>query len=674
MDKRFNEQREEMKALLKRYKDVIVERASEFKRNSEGKKLSTKRLMSALVATVLASVGGVATIVSNSNDVRESIKNMEDKQIEEMYESTPEDAVVKYVYTTLYSQLPDRNTLDELSSGRIIKYTKGNEEVWQQNENKSINFLKVDEVIAPEQLIEGENEDAAVENINNTMEYNKSELYILKENIEEYVECMVLVDELKFRKSPDPDLENSPRFANEGTLYVYKDSEGIGEYQYKKAILVDKDGSIDYGYVADTEGRLEEKSSGACIGMVKQGTFVRSSAMLPEYEESVVAGTLYNGDVIEVTGKPNNYYYECKIEGDDNTYYIRNNTVILDSQFDYDITVEGTTVMHGFNNDGSITTRKNGEGEDIEVAKGDGMVVDLSTSKDGLYAVWDKDKKAVGYLYGDDIYVSKLGKSVAEMLDPKSINEKNMEEAQKSREHKEISMDSKDDKPTIVLDFKKISLDDMEKVINHCKENNIDLGGVIFSIGSTNSPLGSQTFRMPHMADGKGESEVQNAWDQMKELSKLELKGTNNGRANTAELLEIIELLIDNDIAVGLYYYSAPINETEVSCEAAYIYTIVKYLNENSEKFRNYTKKFPISIDVENGLQGGSFNVSRENEQNTRRAELTQKLIELLNRHKISIDCCRLVILAQMVSVVSYILSTWLRYASVSQPVHKLCY
>ena len=99
MDKRFNEQREEMKALLKRYKDVIVERASAFKRNSEGKKLSTKRLMSALVATVLASVGGVSTIVSNFNDVRESIKNMEDEQIEEMYESTPEEAVVKYVYT-----------------------------------------------------------------------------------------------------------------------------------------------------------------------------------------------------------------------------------------------------------------------------------------------------------------------------------------------------------------------------------------------------------------------------------------------------------------------------------------------------------------------------------------------------------------------------------------------
>ncbi len=628
------QRREEERTILANNRDAIIQRASKYKSENKSKKISNTRLINAVVGAVLSIIG----VTSNSGAIKnligsDEIKGIQDIQIEEAYNQTPEQAVVKYLYTKLYSELPERNSVDELERNRVIRYKKDREEEWQQDENKNIPFIKVDAVIAPAEAIEGKDDATNFEKIYKTVEYNNKDLYILKENIDEYVECNVNVESLRFRNFPDTVSDTNPKNAKDGNLYVFMDSEGIGENNFKKAILIDKKGRIDYGYVADQYGYIEEKKDGGCLGMTNTHTYIRSNPSLPEYDESKIAGEVKNGDVINILSDEDMFCYECQIEGDDNIYYIRKNTVITESEFDYEGFPKFDTKIYGYADDGSLITRKDNKGKDVEVLEDDTLEIDINTSKDGLYAVWDKDKHTVGYMYGNELYDMSSGEIISQMLDIREINEKNIENALKLEQYNESIVNSSDDKPCIVLDFKAITKSELQNVITYCKESNINLGGVVFSIGSTNSPAGSLRLNMPHMADKSGSKDmpIQRAWDQMENLSKLNITGTTTGRVNIEELRENIEMLIDNDIAVGMYYYSAPINETEVSCEAAYIYTVINYLNESSEKYRNYTKKLPVSIDIENGLtDASSYNLSRENSNNKRRAELTQKLVELL--------------------------------------------
>ena len=76
---------------------------------------------------------------------------------------------------------------------------------------------------------------------------------------------------------------------------------------------------------------------------------------------------------------------------------------------------------------------------------------------------------------------------------------------------------------------------------------------------------------------------------------------------------------------MGLYYYSAEMDETEVSEVAAYCYGIDKYLNTKSSIYRNSKLKLPFTIDIEK--QPG---LTRTTTSNKRRAELAQRLAELL--------------------------------------------
>lgn len=574
------------------------------------------------------------------------------------YNPEHDQAVVRHVYTNLYSTLPEKNAIEDVNTGDIISYHNENSTEWIQNDDKTHTFFKVDSAIKDE--ISAGSEDAVSENINNSVKYDNRDIYVLSSSIDEYVECIPNNDALKFREGPSVE-STDLGYAKDGTLYVCIDSEAIGDDKFKSAIRVLPSGDIERGYVSTNY--IDDPISDKCLGVANSHTFLRSSAELPEFIDENVGGTAFNGQVINILDDSDEKYYECTIEGDKKTYYIAKNTVTLMKDFDYYAVYEpgirGNGKIYGFSDDGTLITRKNQDNQDVTIADGEGLLVDVNSSKDGYYLVYDADSSTVGYIEGSrlrdtdsksiiaDIYdlrdiQIRNGRGLSQDIDEQGGNvDHNQDENENSsiipEEGKDATQQDKpgyqidDNKPTIMLDAKCLNPTDLKALIKKYKESGIEVSAVNFTIGSTtwNNAFGIATTKDSDKIFNKYKNDpnttsIQKAWDEMQ--SKGTFNGGPSDRQDADELIECIEYCIDNDIAVGMYYYSGPENETEVSMEAAYIYGVVKYVNEYSEKYRNYDKKLPFCIDIECPVNP----IDRFTSKNTRRAELTQRLIELL--------------------------------------------
>lgn len=595
---------------------------------------SEKKTFFKRVAAVLAAAGLTATGIS--------------ALISKYQGNAKNEAVVKYVETNLYKALPKRNSIDRLDKGNAVVYTKGSLQEWSEGENGKLHkFIKINDVI--EGLIK-EDDEIVEENIHRPRSFSginpNDDLYVLKSSIDEYVRYNVNTELLKFRPRPSTDGDDY-KMAINGELYVCEDCEGIGEHNFKKAILVDENGSMNYGYVADENGYISfNEEDKTCIGVANDYTYIRTDPSLPEYDSNNVERMITNGEIIEIVDSQDQYCYECKVAGDKNTYFIRKNTVIAFDEFDYDAlydSIENVGNIYGFADDGSLIVRKDSNGEIANVSDGDQLKVDINSSKNGYYSVYDEKAGVVGYVEANKLIDKKSGKSIEEILDPKAINERNNKlsetNSQENQSNNETSKNVDTDNTTsIVLDRKYLTLSDIKNLVEYYESKGIKVSAIEFSIGATCS---SQNFGISTIKDSddvyskymgdKNTESIQKTYDFMKNKTGMHV-GVAHSRGDMKDLIDGIEYVIDKGIAIGLYYYSAPINEDEVSWEAAYINSVISCLNTYSEKYREYDKKLPFAIDIEKFSSN-----QRETTDNTRRAELTFRLIELLG-NGVSVD------------------------------------
>ena len=620
-------------------RDKITKQAKEilglWSKNNNSKKNTKKRISSA----ILAAAAGLSGLVYHG------VSTLEKKE-------EPQIGVVNYVYTNMYKDATN-NKVDTLEQGRIIKYNKDDITEWEQaNEygqfEKTLSFIRVGNIL--EQSIENsEEQETEGYNVNNIKDYEDvKDIYTLTQMVDEYVKCNH-VDTLNFRSSPDINSEKVEKIG-ENSLYVCLNSEGEGEHNFKKAILVDEKGNIQQGYVADESNYISEiTQEKECIGIINGKTFIRDSAELVEYDGARIEGKISNGEVVEIVDSSDETFYECKFADSDkdDTFFLSKNTVSTDIEFDFDakfINEEPElepTYMKMFSNSGELIDYMKYDNP-IEISSDDILKVDGDKSKDGVYSVWNVTKDVVGYVDGDKLIDTESGRTIEDIYNPnKSEKEIKPETSKKDLmdQSNEIMSEYYDEnRMSIVIDASNTNKSKLEGLINYFKDNKVPVSGIIFSIGSTSGKVGS--IRINSLCDensvyeeylsDKGTVSMQQTWDEMnaelKNIGKQELTvGNNIGRGDVENLRENIEFALNNEIPVGLYYYSAEMDETEVSEVAAYCYGIDKYLNTKSSIYRNSKLKLPFTIDIE---KDDKF--IRTTTSNKRRAELAQRLAELL--------------------------------------------
>lgn len=628
-------------------RDKITKQAKEilglWSKNNNSKKNTKKRISSA----ILAAAAGLSGLVYNG------VSTLEKKE-------EPQIGVVNYVYTNMYKDATN-NKVDTLEQGRIIKYNKDDITEWEQvNEygqfEKTLSFIRVGNIL--EQSIENSEEQETENileestegyNVNNIKDYEDvKDIYTLTQMVDEYVKCNH-VDTLNFRSSPDINSEKVEKIG-ENSLYVCLNSEGEGEHNFKKAILVDEKGNIQQGYVADESNYISEiTQEKECIGIINGKTFIRDSAELVEYDGARIEGKISNGEVVEIVDSSDETFYECKFADSDkdDTFFLSKNTVSTDIEFDFDakfINEEPElepTYMKMFSNSGELIDYMKYDNP-IEISSDDILKVDGDKSKDGVYSVWNVTKDVVGYVDGDKLIDTESGRTIEDIYNPnKSEKEIKPETSKKDLmdQSNEIMSEYYDEnRMSIVIDASNTNKSKLEGLINYFKDNKVPVSGIIFSIGSTSGKVGS--IRINSLCDensvyeeylsDKGTVSMQQTWDEMnaelKNIGKQELPvGNNIGRGDVENLRENIEFALNNEIPVGLYYYSAEMDETEVSEVAAYCYGIDKYLNTKSSIYRNSKLKLPFTIDIEK-----EHGLTRTTTSNKRRAELAQRLAELL--------------------------------------------
>lgn len=620
-------------------RDKITKQAKEilglWSKNNNSKKNTKKRISSA----ILAAAAGLSGLVYHG------VSTLEKKE-------EPQIGVVNYVYTNMYKDATN-NKVDTLEQGRIIKYNKDDITEWEQaNEygqfEKTLSFIRVGNIL--EQSIENsEEQETEGYNVNNIKDYEDvKDIYTLTQMVDEYVKCNH-VDTLNFRSSPDINSEKVEKIG-ENSLYVCLNSEGEGEHNFKKAILVDEKGNIQQGYVADESNYISEiTQEKECIGIINGKTFLRDSAELVEYDGARIEGKISNGEVVEIVDSSDETFYECKFADSDkdDTFFLSKNTVSTDIEFDFDakfINEEPElepTYMKMFSNSGELIDYMKYDNP-IEISSDDILKVDGDKSKDGVYSVWNVTKDVVGYVDGDKLIDTESGRTIEDIYNPnKSEKEIKPETSKKDLmdQSNEIMSEYYDEnRMSIVIDASNTNKSKLEGLINYFKDNKVPVSGIIFSIGSTSGKVGS--IRINSLCDensvyeeylsDKGTVSMQQTWDEMnaelKNIGKQELPvGNNIGRGDVENLRENIEFALNNEIPVGLYYYSAEMDETEVSEVAAYCYGIDKYLNTKSSIYRNSKLKLPFTIDIEK-----EYGLTRTTTSNKRRAELAQRLAELL--------------------------------------------
>ena len=614
-----------------------IEKAKEmaYKLKSQGKEYDAKKILMAAIGSVVIGGGSIAGINLIKN-AKTGAKSEPSKK-----------AVVKNVNTNLYSELPDRNMVDRLDKNEIIIYKKDDFASWEQNGEKTIDFIKVSSVLENMDVVE-ENDEYIVkpQNEDSIKSYDEKALYVLRSAIDEYVECQVKEPALKFRAKASTE-EEDYCYANEGTLYVCLDGEGKGAHNFKKAILVLPNGDLKRGFVADENDYVMRKEdSTVCFGVANDYTYLRNTAALPEFDEEYIHGLIKNGEVIEIVDDADQYCYKCKVANSDEEFYIRKNTVTLFDDFDFEVeydasSVEYTGTIYGFANDGSLIERTDEDGNPKKIAKGDRLKVDINSSKDGYYSVYDETQGVVGFVEGELLRELDTKKTIIDIVEPnsevdsipvESEYDSSSENSETSNGEIEVKPDG-EDKVSITINAKFWTKGELEKLLNYYENKGIEVSGIFFSIGAT---WGDNSFCLANIQDTDEAYEkyqndrtftsIQKVCDQINEKSNTPIAKYSHSRGNMADLQKNVELAIQKGIPIGMFYYSAPTNEDEVSCEAAYIYGVVKYLNENSKLYREYDKKLPMGIDIECNDSGGF----RESQRNTRRAELSQKLIELL--------------------------------------------
>lgn len=628
-------------------RDKITKQAKEilglWSKNNNSKKNTKKRISSA----ILAAAAGLSGLVYHG------VSTLEKKE-------EPQIGVVNYVYTNMYKDATN-NKVDTLEQGRIIKYNKDDITEWEQvNEygqfEKTLSFIRVGNIL--EQSIENSEEQETENileestegyNVNNIKDYEDvKDIYTLTQMVDEYVKCNH-VDTLNFRSSPDINSEKVEKIG-ENSLYVCLNSEGEGEHNFKKAILVDEKGNIQQGYVADESNYISEiTQEKECLGIINGKTFIRDSAELVEYDGARIEGKISNGELVEIVDSSDETFYECKfVDSDkDDTFFLSKNTVSTDIEFDFDakfINEEPElepTYMKMFSNSGELIDYMKYDNP-IEISSDDILKVDGDKSKDGVYSVWNVTKDVVGYVDGDKLIDTESGRTIEDIYNPnkseKEIKPETSKEDLMDQSNEIMSEYYDENRMSIVIDASNTNKSKLEGLINYFKDNKVPVSGIIFSIGSTSGKVGS--IRINSLCDensvyeeylsDKGTVSMQQTWDEMnaelKNIGKQELPvGNNIGRGDVENLRENIEFALNNEIPVGLYYYSAEMDETEVSEVAAYCYGIDKYLNTKSSIYRNSKLKLPFTIDIEK-----EPNFIRTTTSNKRRAELAQRLAELL--------------------------------------------
>ena len=608
-----------------------------------GRKIHKRRAITAVVLAV-AGVGSMSTYCTRHGDIQEDddvLAVITDKNTEN--EENALFAVVKHVNTSGFKENPKKNCIDNLPEHEIIVYDKGDISTWEQGDT-SYDFINVGNVLEKGYVVDGDEGYEEFEpNISRVVDYDIDNMYVIKSAIDEYVECDH-IDSLKFRTQPNTNEEN-PQFASEGTLYVFLNDKGRGEHNYKKAILVGEDGSIKRGFVADQYDYLKEKTdSQKCIGVANAHTFIRKSAYLPEFDKDNICRNVTNGTLLEIVDDVDQYSYKCTVAGEDEEFYIRKNTVITYKDFDYDVIYGNDDIgsMYGFSDEGNLIYRKDKDGNVAQVTNNHELRVDVNNSKDGYYSVWDVSTNVVGYMDGEFLFDLESGESIKSMLNPKEINNRNLEkqaeensknQAVQGVEGAKIKYDG-DNQISVILDTKTLSIEKLEYLINYYRSRNIKINGFEISIGSA---CGDKGLTLQHVVDGdevyskyqldNSTTSIQKVWDEMENKAGINISCAKyQDRGNMDNMIKCIEYLIEQDVGgIGLYYYSGEYTDAEVSCAAAYCYGFVKYLNEYSQAYREYGKKLPFTIDIENFSK-----TFREGTENYRRAENLAHLIELL--------------------------------------------
>ena len=608
---------------MEKMRQTIIERARKLlvKETSEGKKINKKTIAIAL-ATAAAGLGVAIGFRPKPTDSKLG--------------------VVKYVFTNGY-KTPERNVVDDFELNRLIIYKKEDIESWQQNPGRTIPFIKVGSVLGNIEYSDI-GDEIIPENMNRTKSYPNENLYVLKENIDEYIECTP-IDTLKFRLRPDFS-EDSPRYANEGTLYVCLNAEGRGEHNFKKAMLIDDKGNITRGYVADEDGYITPNpESNTCIGVANDYTYLRSSAELTEFKEENIVNSVRNGQVLEIVDDSDKDYYECKFADSSkkDTFFVRKNTVISFDDFDCDAQYigKGAGMIYGFANDGSVITRRNQDGMVANVIGSDILKVDYNSSNGSYYSVYDASNGVVGYMDGSLLRDSETGLTIAELCDPSIVHTRPATTPAEERTTQTNGTETNIQNPsyngenqmTITLDAYSFNPEKLKACVEYYKKNNIKVGGIYFSIGSSYGGS-NENINIAHISDApsiyseyisdRTMTSIQKSWNEISETSGINLQGST-GRGNAQALIDSIEYAISQNIPVGLFYYSAELDETEVSCVAAYCDSMCKYLNEYCEGYRNYDKKLPFGIDIECNSK-----TLREQPQNINRGKTILSLIELL--------------------------------------------
>lgn len=595
-------------------------------------------------------------------------------------EDEPKVGVVNYVYTNKYKDT-ENNKIDALEKGRIIKYNKGDITEWEQLDQngkfeKSLSFIKVKNVLeqSTENLLQQHPENPTEQlvesyNVNNIKDYKSvKDIYTLAQSVDEYVKCNH-IDTLNFRNSPSINSESSKIIGKEEKLYVcLSDKTPNGDveenqYNFKKAILVDEKGNIQQGYVADIYGYIsEDVEEKECIGITNDRTFIRDSAKLVEFDGTRIVGEISNGEVVEIVDSSDESFYKCRSVDSNKkgTFFLSKNTVSTDIDFDFNakfVDNELTptiTYMKVFSNSGELIdfyNKRDGSNYQIAISPDDILKVDGDKSKDGVYNVWNVTKGFVGYIDGDKLIDTETNKTIESIYNPHKSREERVPETTNSESSNSESFEQTnritgayydENKMSIVIDSRYCTKTQLERLINYYKNNNIPVSGVIFSIGATYEDGG---FNLAHLKDEDNvysnylsdsvTVSIQQTWDQinaeMGRLGRLPLAGEEKSRGNIEELVERIEFVLGNGIPVGLYYYSAEMDEEEVSAAAAYCYGVEKYLNTKSKIYRDSNLKLPFAIDIESSVDCyGNCSVPRECPENTRRAELSQRFAELL--------------------------------------------
>lgn len=628
--------------IIKQAKEILK---SWTNNNSEKKFTKKQKQIGAAIVAATAGVSGLAYGITTL------VKKGE-----------PKVGVVNYVYTNMYKDA-ENNKLDALEEGRIIKYNKNDIVEWEQVDEygkfeKTLSFIKVRSVLnqSTKSSVEQATENATNQfsegyyNINNIKDYKSvKDIYTLAQSVDEYVKCNN-IDSLNFRSLPDINSEHS-RNIGKDKLYVCLNSEGIGEHNFKKAILIDEKGNIQQGYVADEldyiSEDIEEKE---CIGVINSRTYIRDSAKLVEYDGARIEGKISNGEVVEIVDSSDESFYKCRLADSDrnDTFFLSKNTVSTDIDFDFDakfiddgLTSE-PTYMKVFSNSGELINYTKFENP-IAISSDDVLKVDGDKSRDGVYSVWNVTKGVVGYVDGVQLIDTESNKTIEAIYNPYKSGEETKPETTKSKpvdqQNRITGAYYDENKMSIVVDTMQFTKPELEKLIKHFKDSNIPVSGIIFSIGSTGGYDNSGPLYINHLKDDdgvydeyildRGTVSIQQIWDQidakMESIGRPNILGEANLRGYMGNLIENIEFALNNGIPVGLYYYSAEMDEAEVSAVAAYCYGFEKYLNTKSSIYRNSKLKLPFGIDIEDNEYG-----ARENTSNTRRAELAQRLVELL--------------------------------------------